>query len=122
MIRYFRSIKYAFNGLIYGLRTEKNIQIWLGIALIMIGFSFWLQVTPTEFLIFLIWLFLIGTSEYLNTSIEKLANRVTLEYDEQIKHVKDIAAGATLVASIGAIITGLVIFVPKILEKLENHL
>lgn|SRR5690606_24902165 len=122
MIRYFRSIKYAFNGLIYGLRTEKNIQIWLGIALIMIGFSFWLQVTPTEFLIFLIWLFLIGTSEYLNTSIEKLANRVTLEYDEQIKHVKDIAAGATLVASIGAIITGLVIFVPKILEKLEIHL
>jgi len=122
MIRYFRSIKYAFNGLIYGLRTEKNIQIWLGIALIMIGFSFWLQVTPTEFLISLIWLFLIGTSEYLNTSIEKLANRVTLEYDEQIKHVKDIAAGATLVASIGAIITGLVIFVPKILEKLEIHL
>lgn len=122
MIRYFRSIKYAFNGLIYGLRTEKNIQIWLGIALIMVGFSFWLQVTPTEFLIFLIWVFLIGTSEYLNTSIEKLANRVTLEYDEQIKHVKDIAAGATLVASIGAIITGLVIFVPKILEKLENHL
>lgn len=122
MIRYFRSIKYAFNGLIYGLRTEKNIQIWLGIALIMIGFSFWLQVTPTEFLIFLIWMFLIGTSEYLNTSIEKLANRVTLEYDEQIKHVKDIAAGATLVASIGAIITGLVIFVPKILEKLEIHL
>lgn len=122
MIRYFRSIKYALNGLIYGLRTEKNIQIWLGIALIMIGFSFWLQVTPTEFLIFLIWVFLIGTSEYLNTSIEKLANRVTLEYDEQIKHVKDIAAGATLVASIGAIITGLVIFVPKILEKLEIHL
>lgn len=122
MIRYFRSIKYAFNGLIYGLRTEKNIQIWLGIALIMIGLSFWLKVTPTEFLISLIWLFLIGTSEYLNTSIEKLANRVTLKYDEQIKHVKDIAAGATLVASIGAIITGLVIFVPKILEKLEIHL
>jgi diacylglycerol kinase len=119
MFRYFRSVKYALNGLFYALRTEKNVQIWLGVTIITLGISFWLEVTSTEFLIIQMWMFLIGTSEYLNTSIEKLADRVTLERDEQIKHVKDIAAGATFLASTGAVISGLIIFVPKILEKFE---
>jgi diacylglycerol kinase len=122
MFRYFRSVKYALNGLFYALRTEKNVQIWLGVTIITLGISFWLEVTSTEFLIIQMWMFLIGTSEYLNTSIEKLADRVTLEREEQIKHVKDIAAGATFVASTGAVISGFIILGPKILEKFEIHL
>lgn len=122
MFRYFHSMKFALNGLFYALRTERNVQIWLGVALLIIGISLWLQVSQIEFLIIILWMTLIGTSEYLNTSIEKLADRVTMEHDEQIKHVKDIAAGATFVASIGAIVSGLIIFVPKILEKFEIHL
>ncbi len=122
MFRYVRSIKFAINGLLYALRTERNVQIWLGVVLATVAFSLWLNVSTNEFLIILLWMFLIGTSEYLNTAIEKLSDRVTLEKDEQIKHVKDIAAGATLVASLGAIISGLIIFVPKFLEKLEISL
>lgn len=122
MFRYLRSIRFALNGLFYALRKERNVQILWGIAILTIAISLWLKVSPTEFLIILLWMFLIGVSEYLNTAIEKLSDRVTLEHDEQIKHVKDIAAGATFVASIGAIISGLIIFVPKILEKLEINL
>ena len=120
MFRYLRSMQYALNGLFYALRTERNVQIWLGIALVTIGIAFWLDVSQTELLIILLWMFIIGVSEYLNTSIEKLADRVTMERDEQIKHVKDIAAGATFIASMGAIVSGLIIFVPKILEKFES--
>ncbi len=120
MFRYFRSIKFAINGLFYALRTERNVQILWGIAILTIAISLWLKVSPTEFLIILLWMFLIGVSEYLNTAIEKLSDRVTLEQDEQIKHVKDIAAGATLVASIGAILSGLIIFVPKIIKVISN--
>lgn len=122
MLRYFRSMKFALNGLFYALRRERNVQIWFGVALLTIGISLWLKVSQIEFLIIFLWMTLIGTSEYLNTSIEKLSDRITLEHDEQIKHVKDIAAGATFVASIGAIVSGLIIFIPKILEKFEIHL
>ena len=122
MFRYLRSIRFAVNGLFYALRTERNVQIWFVIAVLTLVFSIWMKVSKTEFLIILLWMSLIGTAEYLNTSIEKLSDRVTLEYDEQIRRVKDIAAGATFVASIGAIISGLIIFVPKILEKFEIHL
>lgn len=122
MFRYLRSIRFAINGLLYALRTERNVQIWFGVAVLTFLFSIWMEASQTELLIILLWMSLIGTAEYLNTSIEKLSDRVTLEYDEEIKRVKDIAAGATFVASIGAIISGLIIFVPKILEKFEIHL
>ena len=122
MFRYLRSIRFALNGLFYALRTERNVQIWFGIAVLTLAFSIWIKVSKTELLIIILWMSIIGTSEYLNTAIEKLSDRITLEHDEQIKHVKDIAAGATFVASIGAIISGLIIFVPKILEKLEINL
>lgn len=120
MFRYFRSMRFALNGLFYALRTERNVQIWLGIAILTIGIAFWLEVSRTELLIILLWMTIIGTSEYLNTALEKLSDRVTLEHDEQIKRVKDIAAGATFVASLGAVMSGVIIFVPKILEKFES--
>lgn len=121
MIRFFQSMKFALAGIFYALRTERNVRIWLGIAVLTILISLWLKVSRNELLIIILWMSIIGTSEYLNTAIEKLSDRITLEHDEQIKHVKDIAAGATFVASIGAIISGLIIFVPKILEKFEIH-
>lgn len=120
MFRYLRSIRFAINGLLYALRTERNVQIWFGIAVLTLLFSIWMKVSQTEFLIILLWMSIIGTSEYLNTAIEKLSDRVTLEYDEEIKRVKDIAAGATFVASIGAIVSGLIIFVPKLIKVMSN--
>lgn len=120
MFRYLRSIRFAVNGLLYALRTERNVQIWFGVAVLTFLFSIWMEASQTELLIILLWMSLIGTAEYLNTPIEKLSDRVTLEYDEEIKRVKDIAAGATFVASIGAIISGLIIFVPKLIKVMSN--
>ena len=54
MLRYFRSMKFALNGLFYALRTERNVQIWFGIAILTIGISTWLKVSQIEFLIILL--------------------------------------------------------------------
>lgn len=122
MFRYLRSMKFALNGLFYALRNERNVQIWLGVMLIALAVAVWLRVSQIEFIVIALWMCGIGTSEYLNTAIEKLSDRVTIEYDEQIKRVKDIAAGATFIISTGAFICCLIIFVPKILEKFEISL
>lgn len=55
----------------------------------------------------------VWTAELFNTSIEKLADKVTMEYNDTIKLVKDISAAAVLIASVAALITGLIIFIPK---------
>lgn len=117
MFRFLTSAKFALEGIFYALRTERNVQIWFGVLLTTLAVAAFLEVSQIEFLIIMIWMFAIGTSEYLNTAIEKLSDRVTLEYDEQIKRVKDISAGATFVTSTGAFISCMIIFVPKFLER-----
>ena len=54
-------------------------------------------------------------TEMINTAIEKAMDFITLEKHSQIKLIKDLAAGAVLVASITALITGSIIFVPKLI-------
>ena len=66
------------------------------------------------------WLIILATSalvfslELVNTSIELLSDRITKEHDAEIGRVKDISAGAVLVAAVFALIAGVLIFVPKI--------
>lgn len=119
MFRFIKSSKYAIEGLIYGIKTERNIQIWLGVLILNLLISFWLKISLFEFLFVMSTTFAIGISEYMNTAVETLADRVTLEKEEIIKRVKDLAAAATFCAStLTAIVCGL-IFIPKILEKFE---
>ncbi len=119
MFRFLKSMGYALNGLFYALKTERNVQIWLGVMLATFGIAFWLEVSQIEFILIALWMCGIGTSEYLNTAIEKLSDRVTTEHDEQIKNVKDVSAGATFIISTGAFICCMFIFVPKFLAKFE---
>lgn len=119
MFRFLKSSKYALEGIFFGLKTERNIQIWFGVLILNLLVCYWLEVSTVEFLFVLSSTFAIGISEYINTAVEALADRVTLEREEIIKRVKDLAAGATFCASTLTVIVCLVIFIPKILEKFE---
>ena len=120
MFRFLKSMKFALDGIFYALKTERNVQIWMGIMLITFLIGFLLKISEIEFMIISIWMCGIGTSEYLNTAIEKLSDRVTTQPDEQIKNVKDISAGATFICSIGAALTCLYIFIPKIIKVISE--
>lgn len=63
---------------------------------------------------------LVMSMEAMNTAMEVLCNRVTAERDPQIGNAKDVAAGAVLFAAIGASLTGLIVFVPKLLQVLTG--
>lgn len=117
MFRFLRSARFALEGIFYAVRTERNVQICFGVMVVTFAAAYGLGISKIEFLIIGIWMAMITAIEYANTAIEKLSDRVTLEYDEQIKRVKDISAGATFIASTGAFISTMFIFVPKFLER-----
>ena len=50
-------------------------------------------------------------AELFNTALEILCDRVTSAHDEQIRRVKDAAAGAVLVAAIMSVIVAVIVFV-----------
>lgn len=58
-------------------------------------------------------------AEAFNTAIEKLCDVVSKDHHPVIGTVKDIAAGGVLIAAISAVITGLLLFIPKLLEKAD---
>lgn len=110
-----RSVKFAFKGLWILLRTEYSIQIQLSIALIVTLTGFHFELSRVEWMIQLLAIGLVMGLEGVNTAIEKLADYIQPEKDPKIGILKDISAGAVMIASILASIVGILIYFPKIL-------
>lgn len=91
-----------------GLRHRSIIiQFLLGFLAILAGFA--LQLTSGEWIAVVLAIVMVIAAEMLNTCIELLCDMYTREYNEMIKAIKDIAAGAVLVISLGALVTAMVI-------------
>ncbi len=114
----FKSFAAAVNGILIALKTERNVQIHGIIAILVFWVGKWLQLIRFEMAIIWICFAMVMGAELLNTSIEKLCDKVEAKVDPQIKTVKDIAAGAVLFISICAAVIGLYILLPKLLNKI----
>lgn len=110
----YKSIGYAFKGMLLLLRTEASIKIQFVIAIIVTLLGFYLQISTTEWIIQCFAIGLVMSIEGVNTAIEAIADFVHPEYHEKIGFIKDVAAGAVFIASIAASIIGLIIYLPKL--------
>lgn len=109
-----RSFGPAWAGLVWALRTQRNMQVHALATLVAAGFGIWLQIAAWEWCAVLLACGLVWAAELLNTAIEALADRVSKEREEPIRRVKDAAAAAVLMAALGALGVGLMVFVPKL--------
>ncbi len=80
--------------------------------------GFLLKINTFEWLIVIVVISLVLAAETFNTAIEYLVDMVSPEENKTAGKIKDIAAGAVLITAIGALITGIIIFLPKIIESL----
>jgi diacylglycerol kinase len=110
-----KSFSFALAGLKQFVVREHNARIHLvaTIGVILAGVVF--RVTGTEAAILTIVTALVWVAEILNTCVERLADLITTERHPAIGIIKDLAAGAVLVAAIAAVIVALFIFIPKII-------
>lgn len=106
--------KYALRGIYASITDENNMLVQFSAGMMVIMFAVFLRCTFVEWAILIIMCFLVVALEMVNTAIENVCDKITLEYDEKIKKAKDISAGAVLTMSICAIIVAAVIFIPKI--------
>lgn len=110
------SFKYAIEGIESAFKTEQNLKIHFIVMAIVIVLGILLKINYIEWAIcFLLFGFVI-TAELLNTAIEVTVDLAMPQKNDKAKLAKDIAAGAVLVSSIIAILVGIVIFVPKIIN------
>lgn len=113
------SFKCAFRGIIQAFKSERNLKIHILATIIVMILAWYMNINSTEYITLIIIISIVLISELFNTAIEYAVDLVCgNNYNELGKHAKDIAAGATLIAAIGAVIVGCVIFLPKIIEIL----
>ena len=107
--------KYAFRGFRLLLRYEHNAWLHITIGTCTIAAGFLLDISASEWIAIAIVCGCVFAAEALNTAIERLADVVCPEYNNAIKDVKDISAGGVLFMAIAAAVTGLIIFLPKVI-------
>jgi len=110
-----KSFGYALNGLCFFLKNEANAIIHLLGAIAALALCFILHCSVVETVLIIGAAGFVWVAELFNTAIEESMDLISLEKNPQIKIVKDIAAAAVLVAAIIALITGAIIFIPKII-------
>ncbi len=112
------SFIYAFQGIIQCFKTEQNILIHFIAAVFVVILGFVLKISSFEFLIIILVIGLVISLEMVNTSIEYTIDMTMPQIHPLAKSAKDIAGGAVLFSAITAIVVGIVIFLPKIMELL----
>lgn len=111
-------LKFAWRGLIKVIREERNFQIHLIIGGLVVIFGFIFRLNLIEWAIILLTICSVLVIEIINSLIERLIDYFKPEQHEKAKHIKDIAAGSVLITAIFAIVIGLIIFIPKLIQYL----
>ena len=108
------SFNYAIDGIIYTLKTQRNMKIHFLTAIVVLVLSLFLKISKIEVLVLFFTISLVIITEMINTSIEATIDLFTDQYHELAKIAKNVAAGAVLIASTNALIVGYIIFFDKL--------
>lgn len=114
--RLFKSFKYAFRGLFKVFYEEQNLKIQSLVGLIIILLGLYFKISQLEWIILILVIGLVILMEIVNSSIERITDVLKPRINGYVKEIKDIMAAAVMLASIIAVIVGLIIFAPYVLK------
>jgi diacylglycerol kinase (ATP) len=117
------SFKYAWAGIVYGFRTQRNFRIHVAVCALAIGLSVFLRLETVEISIIAITSGLVLTLELVNTAIESIVDlTVKQSYHELAKIAKDCAAGAVLVSALVALLVAATLLLPPLAGLIISNL
>ena len=108
--------RYAIAGIIYAIKNERNFRIHLLATVVVIMFSLICHLELFEWIAIIFVIGFVLVSELFNTAVELIIDYIKPEIHPVAKAIKDLAAGAVLITSIVAVIIGLIIFLPYIIN------
>lgn len=114
-----KSFVYAFHGIGLLIKTQHNAWIHLFATLVVICVGLYFKVSGLEWALLLFAIIIVWLAEALNTAVEFLGDSITTEQHSLIGKAKDIAAGGVLIAAIGAVLIGIIVFGSYLYEIAE---
>lgn len=113
-----RSFRYACAGLATMLRSQHNAWIHLAATVAVAALGAWLRLDAAGWCWIVLAVMAVWSAEALNTAFEFLADAASPQFHPLVKHAKDVAAGAVLIAAAGAVLIGLLVLGPPLLARL----
>ena len=117
-LKFISGFTHAVHGVLYVFEHEQNARIHLLFALLAFVLGVLLRVSDAELAAIFFAVILVFLAEIFNTAIEKTLDLIDTNHNLHIKLIKDMAAGAVLVAAVAASAIGVVIFAPYLLRLL----
>ncbi len=111
-----QSMYYAWQGIRCAWREERQMKIHLVMAVVSVLCGVVADLSGVEWAILTIAIMSVIAMEMVNTAIERVVDLVTEDYHPLAKAAKDIAAGAVLVVSLGAVMIGVCLFGTRVIE------
>jgi diacylglycerol kinase len=108
------SFGYAFSGLWYVLRTQRNARVHATVAVLAIAAGFVLRISAVEFAVTFVAISAVFIAEMFNTGLEACVDLASPQLHPLAKIAKDVAAGGVLVSAMLAAVIGLCIFGPHL--------
>ena len=110
-----RSIGFAWAGIRYLLASQPNARIHAAATVAVVCLGFYLQVSRLEWVALVVAIALVWVAEALNTGIERVVDLASPAQHPIAAQAKDVAAAGVLLASVAAVVIGLLVFVPQLL-------
>lgn len=114
--KFLNAFMYAFDGLMFFFRKERNALFHLTAAFSIACLGICFHISETEWLAVILCIGLVISFEMMNSALEHLCNFIEPSYHSSIKKIKDISAAAVLWISVISIIVAVIIFLPKIFK------
>ena len=116
------SFKYAFQGLLYALSSQRNIWIHFSMTSIAIMGGLFFKISHLEWMALLISCTLGIVIELINTAIELSVDLTTKRKKYRAMLSKDVAAAAVLLSAINATAIGYLIFYKRLVTLFSGGL
>jgi diacylglycerol kinase (ATP) len=96
------------------LRSELHLQFHAVATVVVLGAGYYVGLSTLEWALVALSVSSVWAAELFNTAIETLTNLVSPGYHPLAGKAKDVAAGAVLLAALGALVVGGLVFGPKV--------
>ncbi len=108
------SFNYAIAGIVYALRTQRNMRLHVVAAGAVLTGALVLNVTRYEMILLLFAISFVLVVELANTAIEATVDIAVDFFNPMAKIAKDVAAGAVLIAAMNALAVGYLVFFDRL--------
>lgn len=115
---FFTGLMHAWHGVRHVFMHERNARLHLMFAVLALVAGVWLRVSDAELAAVFFAVIIVFLAEIVNTAIERTLDLIDIKENPRIKLIKDMSAGAVLVAAVAAVIIGTAIFAPYLIRMI----